>query len=1300
MSKKYYTISSTTAELFNEVHTELTIGSLISRNVECVDIMDHSPTRGEYLLHKYEAEIVDKDDRIHFINLTPARYPEIYNVTEDDLIADINGTDYNRYGENVRNWQKSDYSTTFNKNLTGPYDKARTSNQLIRCGQKSNPWTNGLDERNAIVQDPVQKGAGENVDIIVADNGTWIGHVEFINPNKVNFPNEVVLNPVDYVGGNVLPGDGYCDVLDVVLDGPYYIDPDWFNADPTNRLMTRWDGTIVPQEDEAREWWSDATKRSSSFASAGTVPINQNYTRDNAHGSNSAYPSTGTHGTQCGSQTFGRTHGWAYNANKWQINLFGANNTGGSDGMERGFDVQKIFHQNKPVNPTFGTKDPTISSNSWGFRANKSSSYYYFQSATGIPYSGSLNEPNFMRWMGYDGDRGNWKSEFYDNSTTQAGKELVDSGVIFVVAAGNSGQMQVNPDDPNYDNHISNGSSDGVYSSDGGETFQSFGYTVTGTTNRRGFPQHVGKTEIQTSAGNTTVKFPAINIGALDDDMSSGKERKVNYSDTGNAIDMYMPADGTIAAAVPGAGSTFSYQRYDNTYEGFTHAVESRDIRFSGTSSACPVAAGFLATILQYNRGWTYEDLRGWIQTNIQIQDSTEFYDAARGTTATASEWNDRNRLQGGVARVGYLASHPITTPHPDALNPGPAPTYAVAPVENNVDEGSSLTFNITTTNVADGTTLYWTVTNASDFFTTEGDFTIGSDGTGSVTLTPTADTTTEGPEFFALQIRTSNSSGTIVVTSSAVTINDTSTTPDPNPSPDPIPEPDPDPTPTLSGNTGIASTLVTNEIKTANEVNIFANFDTTSVLDPERNYYNLPQNELPVLNQITASTRLIIIKNTPIDKIAISTTGIDGIGYVDNTFNLDTNYFKNQIIYFTLRVKTVNNYPAKYLNNLSLGDGRDTPDTIFLELVDNGSTLTTTFSSDFGNLSADVHGGYFKGAFKYNGIGDNIKIKARVNSNNIVIRGESNIFNIVPALNGKEFRKINEDNDQRENFINYLYQPNLKNNPKFFTDIIGQIVGDSVDPNTLGVKVYEKISNFLINSNDIDYANIDNLISSLKLIDSNVNKFSEKYPASLKRIVDFFSANKSKIKPIKNYFNQSFDDKGRPSSGLGKNLGPEITMSQTLTGGIYFKPIVAYEKFSQRYYLLNTDPTNSYDFRYLGTNNTFELSSYNTRWGWGLDLPTGVGSFTYMLDDSGNNLILEDNGFRILNEQGGITTSEIPKYYTFYEYIPTIDNSNIFAFYDDTNINSNLDLTTLSGIDNSIDEIILKDIYLGTNLI
>tara|TARA_X000001382_G_C3173511_1_gene180362 strand:+ start:75 stop:1541 length:1467 start_codon:yes stop_codon:yes gene_type:complete len=487
-----------------------------------------------------------------------------------------------------------------------------------------------------------------------------------------------------------------------------------------------------------------------------------------------------------------------------------------------------------------------------------------------------------------------------------------------------------------------------------------------------------------------------------------------------------------------------------------------------------------------------------------------------------------------------------------------------------------------------------------------------------------------------------------------------------------------------------------------AQEINIFANFDTTAVIDPEREYYNLPRNNLPVLNQITAAAKLNILQNAPLGKLQFSTTGIDGYGYNDQTFNFDTNYFSNQIIYFTVRVKTLTDYPAKYVNILNLGDGTFDTDTIKIDLVDSSNnTLAATISSDFGVLSSST-GGFFKGAFQYNGIGTNLKFIAKaLTGPDIPLSGESNTFNIVSKENTKEFRKLNEDNNQKQNFLEYLYQPNLKNNSNFFTDIIGQIVGDEKNPNTLGVKVYEKISNFLLNSADTDYANIDNLISNLKLIDSNVNKFSEAFPASLKRIVDFFSINRSKLVPVKNNFNQDFDNKNRPSSGMGKNLGKELNLSDTLSGGENFKPIVAYEKFSKKYIMLNTDPTSSFDFRYLGDNKTYQISSYNTNWGWGLVLPTEIGNFTYTLDISGNNLVLEgNNGFRILNEANGVSTGEILKYYTFYSYISTTNDSNLFAFYDDSNVNSTSDLTSISAIDNSIDEILLKDIYSGINLI
>ena len=114
------------------------------------------------------------------------------------------------------------------------------------------------------------------------------------------------------------------------------------------------------------------------------------------------------------------------------------------------------------------------------------------------------------------------------------------------------------------------------------------------------------------------------------------------------------------------------------------------------------------------------------------------------------------------------------------------APTYNVNPASGNfgpmtsIDEGNPLTMVVTTTNVPDGTTLYWTIgNNASEFGTTSGDFTINSQGTsgeGTFTVTPLYDQTTEGAETFTVQIRTGSISGTIVDTSDAITINDTST--------------------------------------------------------------------------------------------------------------------------------------------------------------------------------------------------------------------------------------------------------------------------------------------------------------------------------------------------------------------------------------------------------------------------------------------------------------------------------------------------------------------------------------------
>ena len=704
MEEKYYVIAVKEAKEFASIHNSLINGTLLGRKIICDDYMKHSPCRGEFLLTENEAHALLNNDKIKFVNLSSNKYPELYFIKSEDVTCDITSENYDRYDSAVWNHNQwyFDVETKFQASNILPEENyeekyritnqfRRASAQLIRLEQKRNPWIeSNTDIQEPIFRNPKPHGAGEHVDIVIMDNGVWFGHTEFINPHRVDLISHTVAgidienigvahSPEDYVGGNVLPGNGYCDVLDIILDGPYYIDPEWFDADPDNRLETRWDGTIVPVEHVARDWWLYSDQRSEKFADIGNVPVSDTVTRAGVNGSNTAGPTYANagHGTPCASLAYGRTHGWAYNANKWQIVAF---DNGGPGSESRVYDILKIFHQYKPINPLYGRQDPTIGSNSWGYRGwlAPELKYYHYQGQT-VDIQNYV--PNSINELGTVYDSNRFKSERYDDQDTEAGKELVDSGFIWMTAAGNSSQTQVNPDDPNYDNHLSVNSSDNLYDdnyfgSSGSPFTPTFGQQrYTRTTHRRGWPQHIGKTEEKTFANNTTVKYPGLNIGALEPSLSDdGRERIASYSDRGNAVDLFVTAHGTIAANGTNysqgivAAAQLGMPRYDNSYAGST--LISNDKSFSGTSAACPVAAGFLATVLQYNRDWSSYDLRRWIKEELETQDASDFYDNDTPPVGVDDEvWNDRFALNGADAKVLYSDNIPMTTPHPDVKN-------------------------------------------------------------------------------------------------------------------------------------------------------------------------------------------------------------------------------------------------------------------------------------------------------------------------------------------------------------------------------------------------------------------------------------------------------------------------------------------------------------------------------------------------------------------------------------------------------------------------------------------------------
>jgi hypothetical protein len=179
---------------------------------------------------------------------------------------------------------------------------------------------------------------------------------------------------------------------------------------------------------------------------------------------------------------------------------------------------------------------------------------------------------------------------------------------------------------------------------------------------------------------------------------------------------------------------------------------------------------GYLA-----NYSWSWRKLqlsgeRDGITLMNGYQDEIRFSNIVRYATAgftapTAAFVNDANTV---------LLVHGDGTNNSTVFTDDNA-QLTVTPAATSVNEGSSLTFNVSTVNTSDQT-LYYTVTNSGDFGTSSGSFTLASNA-GSFSLTPTADTTTEGAETFTASVRLGSTSGDIIATTPSVTINDTSVT-------------------------------------------------------------------------------------------------------------------------------------------------------------------------------------------------------------------------------------------------------------------------------------------------------------------------------------------------------------------------------------------------------------------------------------------------------------------------------------------------------------------------------------------
>ena len=459
-----------------------------------------------------------------------------------------------------------------------------------------------------------------------------------------------------------------------------------------------------------------------------------------------------------------------------------------------------------------------------------------------------------------------------------------------------------------------------------------------------------------------------------------------------------------------------------------------------------------------------------------------------------------------------------------------------------------------------------------------------------------------------------------------------------------------------FSGTTG--STLIyTKDDFTSSGINVFFGYE--------------PNTLKPISNTSTVGFKASVVENTDLHELSITSNGMDGEGFTTSSFNIGKNKFSNSRIGFVIKVKDSQDFTIRDLPLLQ---------NINIVLTDGVVNYPATFYSNFGSLSSLDKGGFFRGYVipEIPSITENLFLSANCIVNSAFLTGISDTFNIYPSGGYYNVAKRGEDIDFKEQFKSIAFQPLFLDKKILFDDFLGSIFGDinSAQP-CIGKTTYEKIKNFVDNNTIIDYSNLDQLVATLELLNENNTSLKTPNaitPGEIVRLLDLLSINHSKLFGTKNQFNQNFKSFGYLNNEIyGSNLGEEVSIYYTVTAGM---DIVAFEKFSGNYKLLNTYLPLCASTVTVSAGNTYNLIDYNDTWGWGLVLPN------------------DEYGYGV----------NLSNYYLFYKHIPTINGTIADGVINFNDVNNTLSYTNSSyqawsGEDGIISNILTHQIYKGLNL-
>ena len=181
---------------------------------------------------------------------------------------------------------------------------------------------------------------------------------------------------------------------------------------------------------------------------------------------------TNPHGTHTAGTACGNTQGWARDANIYNMTFAG--DAGGGNSLTNWtyimFDYIRYFHNNKPINPETGRRNPTICNNSWGYNSSVRDpsgifrSWMYVSPISSITYRGTTTSVTGTNPERRAIIESNGIPVYYNVAiknipyrATAIDADIADcisDGIIMVAASGNMGLPISRNGDADYNNKV------------------------------------------------------------------------------------------------------------------------------------------------------------------------------------------------------------------------------------------------------------------------------------------------------------------------------------------------------------------------------------------------------------------------------------------------------------------------------------------------------------------------------------------------------------------------------------------------------------------------------------------------------------------------------------------------------------------------------------------------------------------------------------------------------------------------------------------------------------------------------